>query len=168
MGAFTFKKAPETFWASVISEFRKYYSYHHGVSDTDGDAVVKEHAARTMTQTLYEERDRAMIRAEQHNTSLEEERPAYFDKDEWRSFCSHWCKASFKEKCAIYAKNRRKLQVVHTTGAKPFNKFKQVLEQKYNEPPTAVQFGKKHTRRKTQMTGHLKRLGRLGSGCERC
>ncbi|MFS7970015.1 putative transposase, Ptta/En/Spm, plant [Helianthus anomalus] len=93
-----------------------------------------------MTQTLYEERDRATIRAERNNTTLQEQCPTYFNEDVWRSFCSHWRNRSFKEKSAINAKNRSNLQVVHTTGAKPFYKYKQDLDQKYSESPTVVQY----------------------------
>ncbi|XP_022018596.2 uncharacterized protein LOC110918617 [Helianthus annuus] len=93
-----------------------------------------------MTQTLYEEKGRATIRAERTNTRLQEQCPTYFNEDVWRSFCSHWRNRSFKKKSAINAENRRKLQVVHTTGAKPFYKFKQDLDQKYSESPTVVQY----------------------------
>ncbi|KAI3491963.1 hypothetical protein L1887_43600 [Cichorium endivia] len=118
----------------------KYYCYHPGVSNAEGDAVVKQHVARTMTQALYEDRNRAEIRAEREGTSLLEQCPTYYSMRVWRSFCNHWRKRSFKRKSVTNKQNREKLRVVHTTGAKSFNKFKEDLTRKYNEPPTPVQF----------------------------
>ncbi|KAK1432550.1 hypothetical protein QVD17_09447 [Tagetes erecta] len=148
VGVFTFKQAPSTFWQSVISMFRRYYSYPPHVSNDEGDAVIKIHVARTMTQTLYEERNRATLRAEQNNTTILEQCPTYFDEDVWRSFCLHWRKESFLKKSAINAENRKRLQVVHTTGAKPFFKFKQEMTLKNEEPPTIVEFWDKSHRKK--------------------
>ncbi|KAI3669062.1 hypothetical protein L6452_40283 [Arctium lappa] len=147
-GVFSFNEAPESFWTSVLSEFRSYYCYTADVSDAEGDAVVKQHVARTMTQTLYEDKNRAELRAERDGTSLLEQCPIYYDRRVWSSFCTHWLKESFRKKSAINTQNRKKLRVVHTTGAKSFNKFKEDLTEKNQETPTQVQLWDKTHKKK--------------------
>ncbi|KAL4572735.1 hypothetical protein LXL04_019518 [Taraxacum kok-saghyz] len=139
-GVFSFYEAPKSFWPTVLSEFRRYYCYRRGVSNAEGDAVVKQHVSRTMTQALYEERSRAQIRAEREGTSLVEQCPTYFKLRVWKSFCNHWRKRSFKRKSDTNKLNREKLRVVHTTGAKCFNKLKEELTREYNRPPTFAEF----------------------------
>nr|KAJ0192239.1 hypothetical protein LSAT_V11C800436980 [Lactuca sativa] len=136
-GVFTFHKAPKSFWPTIISQ---YYCYPRGVSNAEGDAVVRQHVGRTMTQALYEERIRAQERANRDGTSLVEQCPTYFDMRVWKTFCSHWRNRSFKRKSITNKQNREKLQVVHTTGAKPFIKFLLDLLQECNELLTTVDF----------------------------
>lgn len=91
-------------------------------------SCVRKHIMGVVKRTINEEKTRAYARAKASGLTPFDHRPPYFSPHVWRYFCDHWVSEAHIAKSETSKKNREKLEVNHTAGAKPFDDVREVLK----------------------------------------
>ncbi|KAL8103339.1 hypothetical protein AgCh_027781 [Apium graveolens] len=101
-------------------------------------SCVRKHIMGVVKRTSNEEKTRAYARAKASGRTPFDHRPPYFSPDVWRYFCDRWVSEAHIAKSETSKKNREKLEVNHTAGAKPFDDVREELERSTGVPPSLL------------------------------
>ncbi|KAL9669062.1 hypothetical protein QQ045_006603 [Rhodiola kirilowii] len=143
VGCFTYRQAnintkgkfPET----VLKEFRRYYIYEDGISDSQGNKDVLTYVDNRMRGMKTEEKNKAFLMAATNGKSIIDHKPSYFSTALWTSLCSHFLGPEHASKSQINKINRSKKVLSHCTGSTSHAKIKKDLAQKRKRDPTRLE-----------------------------
>lgn len=136
------------FTEDVLDEFHLYYTYDPTMPREIAISCVRKHIMGIVKRTSNEEKTRAYSRAKASGRTPFDHRPPYFCPDVWRYFCDHWVSEAHVAKSETSKKNREKLEVNHTAGAKPFDDVREELERSNGMPPSLLKLWETTHKRK--------------------
>ena len=109
-----------------------FYKNLRGQSRTEATWSIKEHAKRTCKKMMNEEKRRFVKKKKETGKSAKELRPKYFQAPLWDNLLKYWDSEGHRHRSQVGAKNREKVETLHTAGAKSFEAVEMVIQNLLN------------------------------------
>ncbi|KAK1388633.1 hypothetical protein POM88_016811 [Heracleum sosnowskyi] len=105
---------------AVIAEFKCLYKNLRGQSRFQATWSINQHVKRTCKRVMNEEKDRLKKNIGETGLPSTDLWPSYFHPILWDELLKYWDSEGHKHRSNVGAKNREKVQTLHSAGAKAF------------------------------------------------